>query len=151
SGGDKTAAALVQILAAAVIEAVAGLFFTLSNRSRTLLIDFFDKLREDRQFEEALMLARALPETPIKNRLHVALAIHLAKADQAVLNSVISPSDGEATAAPAVSANGKLANFEGAPADSSPGANAESEGAAALPVLEPPAIDATEYAGDMQQ
>ncbi|MGW5731234.1 TRADD-N-associated membrane domain-containing protein, partial [Nocardia beijingensis] len=31
SGGDKTAAALVQILAAAVIEAVAGLFFTLSN------------------------------------------------------------------------------------------------------------------------
>ncbi|WP_280186080.1 MULTISPECIES: TRADD-N-associated membrane domain-containing protein [Nocardia] len=146
SGGDKTAAALVQILAAAVIEAVAGLFFTLSNKSRTLLIDFFDKLREDRQFEEALMLARALPKTPIKDRLHVALAIHLAKADQAVLNSVISASDAEAAVASSASANGELRRFEGTAAGSRPGANADSEGAAALPGLEP-----TEYAEGVPQ
>ncbi|MGW0252169.1 TRADD-N-associated membrane domain-containing protein [Nocardia goodfellowii] len=89
-GRDQASVALVQLLAATIIEVVAALFFRLSNQSRALLIDFFDKLRKDRQAEEALSLAGTMPaESQLAERLTAALTLHLAGADAAVLTEVL--------------------------------------------------------------
>lgn len=76
-GFDKAATAGIQIAAAVVVEAVAGMFFAMSNKSRTLLANFFDKLRVDNQYEEALRLARDMPPGQVRERLHAALALGL--------------------------------------------------------------------------
>ncbi|NKS67372.1 hypothetical protein GS461_18980 [Rhodococcus hoagii] len=74
---------------------MAGLFFALSNRSRVLLSNFFDKLREDRKLEETLALARELPaEDPIRSKLHAALALEFTHADPAVLSAVLGADGG---------------------------------------------------------
>ncbi|MDQ0283743.1 TRADD-N-associated membrane domain-containing protein [Rhodococcoides fascians] len=75
-GFDSAGSAGIQLVAGVVVEAVSALFFSMSNRSRALLADFFDKLRADRQFDEALRLADEIPtEDPVRSRLHAALAL----------------------------------------------------------------------------
>ncbi|MBH5144212.1 MULTISPECIES: TRADD-N-associated membrane domain-containing protein [Rhodococcus erythropolis group] len=89
-GYDQVGVAGMQLGAGVVVESVAGLFFVLSNQSRTMLGAFFDKLREDRKLDESLRLARELPESsPVRDRLQAALAIQLAGADETVLSAVL--------------------------------------------------------------
>ncbi|MGW0184119.1 TRADD-N-associated membrane domain-containing protein [Nocardia sp. NPDC003345] len=93
-GFDQAGVAGVQLSAALIIEIVAALFFRLSNQSRALLISFFDKLRKDRQFEEALTMARQLPpESSVRDRLHVAVALHLIDAPEEVLAAILNGSE----------------------------------------------------------
>ncbi|MFC9473080.1 hypothetical protein ACFTS5_12940 [Nocardia sp. NPDC056952] len=89
-GTDQAGVAGVQLTGAVIIEVVAALFFRLSNQSRQLLVDFFDKLRQDRQFEEGLALARDMPtNSPMAHRLHSAIALHLIGATTGQLESVL--------------------------------------------------------------
>jgi hypothetical protein len=89
-GFEKAGIAGIQLVAATIVEAVAGLFFALSNRSRALLTEFFDKLREDRQLDESLRLARDLPlSSPVRDGLHAALAMQFAHADRSLVDAVL--------------------------------------------------------------
>jgi hypothetical protein len=78
---DLTAANVVSLLGATVIEAVSTLFFVQSNRARALMMAFFDKLRSDRALDESLQLALDIPDPLIKSRLQTVLALSLAKAE----------------------------------------------------------------------
>ncbi len=46
----------ITLVAGTVIDAVAALFFVQSNKARQLMVDFFDRLRNDRKLEESLRL-----------------------------------------------------------------------------------------------
>ncbi|UGT41147.1 hypothetical protein LTV02_35235 [Nocardia yamanashiensis] len=90
-GFDQIGVAGIQLVAATIFEAVAALFFRTSNQSRELLITFFDKLRQDRQFEESLVLAREISEdSSVRDHLHVAMAIHLIGGPEGMLETVLS-------------------------------------------------------------
>ena len=67
------------LVAGTVIDAVAGLFFVQSNKARQLMVDFFDRLRNDRKLEEALNIATRLPDSLLRSRLGVILALSLAE------------------------------------------------------------------------
>jgi hypothetical protein len=75
-----TAANVVALVAGAIVEAVSGLFFVQSNRARQLMVEFFDKLREDRERDRALDLATEVPDEQIRSRLQATLALSLASA-----------------------------------------------------------------------
>ena len=89
-GRDQVGVAVVQGLCGVVIEAVAALFFKMSNESRQLLVDFFDKLRADEQSKGAVEITREMPlDSPTRDRLLAALALRFAGADEAVLKAVL--------------------------------------------------------------
>lgn len=72
-------AAVIGIIAGAVINAVAGLFFVQSNRARKLMSEFFDRLRADRSAEAALGVVRGIADLPLRGRLEAVLAMGLAQ------------------------------------------------------------------------
>lgn len=89
-GGDQVDVALVQGVGGVVIEVVAALFFRMSNQSRVLLVDFFDKLRADEQSREAVEIGQAMSaDSPTRDRLLAALAIQFAGVDKSVLKEVL--------------------------------------------------------------
>ncbi|MEV4209644.1 TRADD-N-associated membrane domain-containing protein [Nocardia salmonicida] len=101
-GADDAGVAAVQLTAAVIIEAVAALFFRLSNQSRELLVSFFDKLRQDRQFEEGMIMAREVPEgDPVAGRLKSAIALHLIGAVPEQLEPVLRGQSGVTAETPA--------------------------------------------------
>ena len=61
---DTAGKPIFTLVAGTIIDAVAGLFFVQSNKSRQLMVDFFDKLRyaydEDRQIDACARARRAL-------------------------------------------------------------------------------------------
>jgi len=65
----------ISIVSGVITEAVSALFFVQSNKARSLMIEFFDKLRADRKLEEALRLASDLPDAMLQSRLRVLLAL----------------------------------------------------------------------------
>jgi hypothetical protein len=79
----------VQLVSGTIIEAVSALFFVQSNKARQLMATFFDKLREDRKFEEALALAREVADGHVKQNLCAALALRFAGSDLQDLAAVI--------------------------------------------------------------
>lgn len=76
--GGQGALAILGVIAGAVIDAVAALFFVQSNRARELMVQFFDRLRRDRKLDEALGLAQDVPDAAIKSSLLRELALLLA-------------------------------------------------------------------------
>src|SRR5205807_2632523 len=54
--GKSPEQSLVPVVAGAVVETVGGLFFVQDRRTQQTMINFFDKLREDRKLDEALSL-----------------------------------------------------------------------------------------------
>lgn len=68
----------VTVAAGTIIDAVAALFFVQSNKARELMVEFFDRLRNDRKLEEALKIAATLPDPLLNSRLGVILALNLA-------------------------------------------------------------------------
>jgi hypothetical protein len=71
--------AFITLISGVIIDAVSALFFVQSNKARQLMIEFFDKLRTDRKFEESLKLANEIPDDTLKSRLKIALAMNFAE------------------------------------------------------------------------
>jgi hypothetical protein len=90
--GADVGAGVVTLVSGAVVEAVSVLFFVQANRARTLMVEFFDKLRVDRSLDESLRLSQTIPDPLIKSRLQTILAIRLAQAQATdeVLHAVMS-------------------------------------------------------------
>jgi TRADD-N domain-containing protein len=75
-----TAANVVALIAGAIVEAVSGLFFVQSNRARELMVEFFDRLRQDHGRDRALEIAAEVPDEHIRSRLQATLSLSLAGA-----------------------------------------------------------------------
>lgn len=82
---------IFSLISGTVIEAVAGLFFVQSNRSRELMVAFFDKLRTDRKLDESLKLVESISDENVSNRLKAMLAISYSEipVDGEILNRII--------------------------------------------------------------
>ncbi len=66
------------IVAGTIIDVVAALFFRESNRARTSMAEFFDRLRADRKIEEALRLCDEISDKAMCDALRVKLSLHFA-------------------------------------------------------------------------
>ncbi len=82
---------IVTLIAGTVIDAVAALFFVQSNKARQLMVEFFDRLRNDQKLEESLRLVHAIENIETKSRLQSMLAIHFVdvKVSDSFLGSLI--------------------------------------------------------------
>ena len=69
---------LITLIAGTIIDAVSALFFVQSNKARQLMVDFFDRLRNDRKLDESLRLATGISDSVLQNRLHTLLALNFA-------------------------------------------------------------------------
>lgn len=69
------ATSMVGLLAGTIINAVAGLFFVQSNRTRRLMSEFFDRLRNDEKIFVAMGLVNSLKEKDAQTRLKCVLAL----------------------------------------------------------------------------
>lgn len=69
----------VKLVGGTIIEAVAALFFSMTNKSRSMMIDFFRSLRSDRNLSAAITLADAISDASIQSRLRCLLALHFAE------------------------------------------------------------------------
>jgi hypothetical protein len=76
--GISTTPSYASISAGVIIDAVAALFFTQSNRARKQMTEFFDKLRRDRQFNESLRLCDSITDGYIQSLLKVQLSLFFA-------------------------------------------------------------------------
>jgi hypothetical protein len=84
------------LVAGAIVDAVAGLFFVQANRAQSQMREFFDRLRLDRRLKEALRIAGSIPDTVLESRLKVLLALELSgskPSDQQVASLVSSPNE----------------------------------------------------------
>ncbi len=75
---ESWAGTTVSLIAGAIVEAVAGLFFVQSNRARSLMVAFFDRLRTDRNLRDALGLAENIDDEDLRSRLQTQLALSMA-------------------------------------------------------------------------
>lgn len=79
-GADVALGSVVTLVAGALVEAVAALFFTQSNRARVLMSDMHDRLRTDRkadrEFDKAMSLVEEVSTPVIKDQLKVEVARH---------------------------------------------------------------------------
>lgn len=82
---------VISIISGTIIDAVAALFFVQSNKARELMTEFFDKLRADRKFEEALTLADQIPDNHLKSKLKILLSMNFAdiKTSDAILTLIL--------------------------------------------------------------
>lgn len=80
---DDVADAVIPVVAGAVVEATAALFFVNNSRAQRTTIEFFDKIRDDRRLEEALALGRGLGDRDLAARLQVHLALQFSGVDDA--------------------------------------------------------------------
>ena len=69
---------LITLIAGTIIDAVSALFFVQSNKARQLMVDFFDRLRNDRKLDESLKLATGISDPVLQSRLHILLALYFA-------------------------------------------------------------------------
>jgi hypothetical protein len=72
----STATAVIPVISGAVVDAVAGLFFTVNSRTQKVMVDFFDKLRSDRRVEDAMEIASKLPDSVMGSKLQALLALN---------------------------------------------------------------------------
>jgi TRADD-N domain-containing protein len=81
---DETtnAGTTVSLIAGAIVEAVAGLFFVQSNRAAELMTTFFDRLRADRKLRDALELAKSIDDSRLRSRLQTQLALSMAETSE---------------------------------------------------------------------
>ena len=77
----SNATSIVGLLAGTIINAVAGLFFVQSNRTRRLMSEFFDRLRNDEKVAEAVELVNSLQDTQTQSRLKSVLALSFASVE----------------------------------------------------------------------
>jgi hypothetical protein len=92
-GNQALTTSYVSIGSGAIVDAVAALFFTQSNQARRLMTEFFDKLRLDRQFNEALRLCNSIQDADMQSTLQVRLSLFFAGIRESTgpINSASSP------------------------------------------------------------
>lgn len=71
-------APLLTLVAGAIIDSVAALFFAQSNQARKSMTEFFDKLRVDRQFNESLRLCESIPDIKLQSEIKAQLCLYFA-------------------------------------------------------------------------
>jgi hypothetical protein len=76
---SNQAPTIISLISGTVIDAVSALFFVQSNKARQLMTEFFDRLRKDRKFEEALRLAGSVKDPSLQSRLQTLLALSFAE------------------------------------------------------------------------
>jgi hypothetical protein len=88
---DNAGKPIFTLVAGTIIDAVAGLFFVQSNKSRQLMVEFFDKLRTDRKLDEALRLASSVADEKTASHLKALLSLNFADiaVDRALFETVI--------------------------------------------------------------
>ena len=74
----NSGAAIIQLIAGAIIDSVAGLFFVQSRGAQKAMMEFFEKLRLDRQQLESRKLCEEIQDPGIKDALRVNLSLHYA-------------------------------------------------------------------------
>jgi hypothetical protein len=79
----QQSAAVIPILAGAIIDLVASLFFVQSRRAQLQSQQFFDRLRHDRKLEKSLELAANISDPEVQSKLQALLALHLAEVETA--------------------------------------------------------------------
>ena len=77
---DKTG--YLGVVAGTIVDAIAALFFYQSNRARTLMADFFDRLRSDHKIVESLKLCADIDERSLRDALRAKLSLHFSGLDQ---------------------------------------------------------------------
>jgi hypothetical protein len=77
---DKTG--YLGVVAGTIVDAIAALFFYQSNRARTLMADFFDRLRSDHKIAESLKLCADIDEGAMRDALRAKLSLHFSGLDQ---------------------------------------------------------------------
>lgn len=78
AGLTQQGATAFALLAGAIVESVAGLFFVLSNRAQELMTSHFDRLRSDRKLDEALKMVDTITFEGLRSRTKAILTIHFA-------------------------------------------------------------------------
>ncbi|GIG01265.1 TRADD-N-associated membrane domain-containing protein [Catellatospora citrea] len=76
--GSSLEVTVVPLVAGAVVEAVAALFFVQDKRAQATMSAFFDKLRDDRRTDDAVDLMREVEDPSLKARLQAMLSLHFA-------------------------------------------------------------------------
>lgn len=76
---SKYASAIIGLVSGTIIQSVGALFFMQSNRARRQLAEFFDRLRRDRRFDEALRLVRDVSNPDKRADLQRDIALALIK------------------------------------------------------------------------
>lgn len=77
-GLSQQGATAFALVAGAIVESVAGLFFVLSNRAQELMTSHFDKLRSDRKLDEALKMVETIEFEGLRSRTKALLTVHFA-------------------------------------------------------------------------
>lgn len=77
---DKTG--YLGVVAGTIVDAIAALFFYQSNRARTLMAEFFDRLRSDHKIGESLKLCADIDERSMRDALRAKLSLHFSGLDQ---------------------------------------------------------------------
>ncbi|BCJ71741.1 hypothetical protein CS0771_12850 [Catellatospora sp. IY07-71] len=87
--GSSLEMTVIPLIAGAVVEAVAALFFVQDKRAQATMSAFFDKLRDDRRTEDAVDLMREVDDPALRARLQAMLSLHFAglPADVSLLES----------------------------------------------------------------
>jgi hypothetical protein len=68
----------ITLAAGTIIDAVSALFFVQSNKSRQLMMEFFDKLRTDRKLDESLAILDGISDPILQGKLAVLLSLNFA-------------------------------------------------------------------------
>jgi hypothetical protein len=71
---DKT---VITIVSGVVIEAISALFFVQSNNAKKAVTNFFEKLRKDKQIQDAIKISESIEDKTIKDKLKVKLSLSL--------------------------------------------------------------------------
>jgi len=70
--------AFITLISGTIIDSVSALFFVQSNKARTLMSEFFEKLRTDRKIVESLRLANEIEDIKMKSKLKSLIATKFA-------------------------------------------------------------------------
>lgn len=98
----KSGATIAQVVAGAIMDAVAALFFVQSRNAQRAMGDFFDKLRSDRQQAESRALCESIERMDLRDALRAQLALYYAglQNSHAVAAQVIAHTTGRPMPAP---------------------------------------------------
>jgi hypothetical protein len=69
---------ITAVIAGTIIDAVSLLFFSQDRRHQRTMFEFFERLREDRKLDEALLLMRTSQPGALQARVHAAMTLHFA-------------------------------------------------------------------------
>lgn len=76
---ENSGATIVSMISGTIIDSIAALFFIQTKRAQKNMNDFFQKLREDKQYVEAKKLCESLNSIKAKDALKIQLALNFSR------------------------------------------------------------------------